>query len=481
VDIFREAESMSLFALNNMIVKAVEPPGLPVLDYLRDTAGLKGVKHACREGDCGSCVVLLGDRRDGHLQYRVVTSCLLHLGAVAGCHVVTIEGLNRRSLGPIQRAFADEGASQCGFCTPGLVVALTGYLLSADNWDRERVVEAVAGNICRCTGYVSILRVAETMLAQAREIIDPADDRIAALVRGRFLPDYFLGVEGLFEQLVPATVARQPYQGQPVVSGGTDTYVQKPDELAAADVFTIQPPVGPNIWNDGGHVYLSGSATAQDIKESNLLKARVGDVDRAMTLMGSLPIRLRATVAGNIVNASPIGDMTIVLLALDAEIALKKNTESLRVLPLRDFFLGYKNLDLHTGELVEWVRFPDSVSEASFNFEKVSKRTYLDIATVNTAISVRLEHDRILEAFVSAGGVAPIPKQLENTGSYLVGREPTAETARGAAACARDEISPISDVRGSAAYKRLLLGQLVLAHFHVLFGLEKGIDVGATV
>jgi xanthine dehydrogenase small subunit len=94
---------------------------------------------------------------------------------------------------------------------------------------------------------------------------------------------------------------------------------------------------------------------------------------------------------------------------------------------------------------------------------------------------VRLEHDRILEAFVSAGGVAPIPKQLENTGSYLVGREPTAETARGAAACARDEISPISDVRGSAAYKRLLLGQLVLAHFHVLFGLEKGIDVGATV
>jgi xanthine dehydrogenase small subunit len=359
------------------------------------------------------------------------------------------------------------------------VVALTGYLLSAENWDDEGAVESIAGNICRCTGYVSILRVVNAILSQVRKTIDPEEDRISALVRERYLPDYFLEVDGLFEQLIPPSAARQPYQGQPVVSGGTDTYVQKPDELAGADVFTIQPPPGPKIWNDDDHVYISGSATAQDIKDSRLLRTSVGDLDSAMALMGSLPIRLRATVAGNIVNASPIGDMTIVLLALDAEIGLKKSG-SLRSLPLRDFFLGYKDLDLRTGELVEWVRFPNSISEAVFNFEKVSKRTHLDIATVNTAISVRLDKGLIVEASISAGGVAPVPKQLAATGAFLVGREPTAETARGAAAVARHEISPISDVRGSAPYKSLLLGQLVLAHFHVLFGLEEGLDIEAT-
>ena len=142
--------------------------------------------------------------------------------------------------------------------------------------------------------------------------------------------------------------------------------------------------------------------------------------------------------------------------------------------------LGEQELDLRAGEMVEWVRFSTSLSEAVFNFEKVSKRTYLDIATVNTAISLRVHEGRIVDAFVSAGGVAPVPKLLEEKGAFLAGREPTAETARGAAAKARCEISPITDVRGSARYKSILLGQLILAHFNVLFGVEEGIVIGTS-
>jgi xanthine dehydrogenase small subunit len=233
------------------------------------------------------------------------------------------------------------------------------------------------------------------------------------------------------------------------------------------------------IWNDSDQIYLAATATAEDMKRSQLLDKKVGGIERAMRLMGSLPIRQRATIAGNIVNASPIGDMTIILLALDAEIGLASGNYR-RSMPLREFFLGYKKLDLRSGELVEWVRFDALPNGSHFNFEKVSRRTHLDIASVNSALSLELRQGRIRRACLSAGGVAPVPMQLHRTSDFLSGREPDAATAVAAAQMARSEVAPISDVRGSAAYKRLLLGQLVLAHFQVLFEIEAGLLEEAT-
>lgn len=463
---------MQRFALNDGLVEAAHPSGMPALDFLREHAGLTGVKHACREGDCGSCAVLVGEPDGAALRYRVVTSCLLPLGALTGRHVVTIEGLNRRQVGPIQSAFVAEGASQCGFCTPGFVVSLVGHLLEAEAWDHKLAEEAVAGNICRCTGYASIQRAIQRIIDRLRQAVDPGEDRVPALVREGFLPDHFLHAGELLAGLGPPPATRRPTKGQQVVAGGTDLYVQRPDELAHSEVFLLAERKGPLIWEDGGHVYLAASATAEDIKRSQLLADAVGALDRAMELMGSLPIRRMATIGGNLVNASPIGDMTIILLALDAEICLVDG-DARRTLPLRLFFRGYKDLDLQPGEIVEWARFPGGRSDCLFSFEKVSKRTHLDIASVNSAISLKLADGRIAAARVSAGGVAPVPLQLEGTSAYLEGRAPDADTARGAAALARSEVSPISDVRGSADYKRLLLGQLVLAHFHVLFKLEE--------
>jgi len=461
---------MLRFALNDGLVETATHPGLPALDFLRDDAGLTGVKYACREGDCGSCVILLGHVVGGTVQYRVVTSCLLPAGALHGHHAVTVEGLNGHALGPIQNAFADEGASQCGFCTPGFVVAFTGYLLEATQWDEREAIEAIAGNICRCTGYTSIKRSLAIVLDQLRSNVDPTEERIPALVREGLLPEYFLRVGDLVGDLEVAQPTSPPKGSQVIVAGGTDLYVQRPDELPERDVWVLPIETGNPIWQDGAHTYLAATATAEDMKRSEILEQSVGGIERAMRLMGSLPIRQRATIAGNIVNASPIGDMTIALLALDAEIGLVAG-EDQRSLPLREFFLGYKDLDLRNGELVEWVRFQTPTSGALFNFEKVSKRTHLDIASVNTAMSVEVRDGRIQTARVSAGGVAPIPMELRSTGDFLSGRLPDSATAFGAAEMARSEVNPISDVRGTADYKRLLLGQLVLAHFDVLFGI----------
>jgi len=470
---------MQRFALNNNLVEVEANSGLPALDYLRNEAGLTGVKFACREGDCGSCVVLLGQSENGAMRYRAVTSCLLPLVALDRHHVVTVEGLNRYNLTPFQSALDKEGASQCGFCTPGFVVSFAGFLLAAERWNEKAAIEAVAGNICRCTGYSSIVRAMASTLDRIRNRIDPAEPRIPALIREKFLPEYFLRIPDLLANLGPAPSKECPTSSQVVVSGGTDLYVQRPEELVKIDVFLVPPSAEPTIRIDGAHIYLAGAATAEDMKTSGVLAETVGAIDRAMSLMGSLPIRHRATIAGNIVNASPIGDMTVILLALDAEIGL--NVEDVRrTLPLRDFFLGYKELDLRPDEMVEWVRIATPGDGAVFNFEKISKRTHLDIASVNTAATLRLDRGLIAYACLAAGGVAPIPMQLPQTANYLFGREPTAETAIAAADVARSEISPISDVRGSADYKRLLLGQLILAHFNVLFGVDEDLVTEAT-
>ncbi len=456
------------FALNDRLVETGESPGVPALDYLRRNQGLTGVKYACREGDCGSCAVLVGQPTVDGIRYQVVTSCLLPLGAVANRHVVTIEGLNRTRLNPIQQAFVDNGASQCGFCTPGFVVSLTGHLLEAQSWDTGNAIEAVAGNICRCTGYASIIRSIDLLLDALRQDVDPLEPRVPALVRVRILPDYFLHVDDLVPPRSTQIAGDGPSPSHIVVSGGTDLYVQRPHRLEDGPIYIVPAPLTPAIRRDAGFIYLAATATAEDMKRSEILASSVGGIDRAMELMGSLPIRNRASIAGNLVNASPIGDMTITLLALGAEVGLVDRTDH-RVVPLEDFFLGYKKLDLRPAELVEWVRLRPGESGLLFNFEKVSKRTHLDIATVNTAISFRLEGGRLANVRLSAGGVAPIPMQLGRTMAILEGQEPTLTTALAAAETARSEVSPISDVRGSAEYKRLLLGQLVLAHFQVLF------------
>lgn len=468
---------MLRFALNDSMVEVSGHPGLPALDYLRDQAGLKGVKHACREGDCGSCVILLGRPTGQAFRYHSVTSCLLPLGALQGHHVVTVEGLNSAEPSLFQRAIESQGGSQCGFCTPGFVVSFAGYLLEAGIWQINEAIDAVAGNICRCTGYTSIVRAMESVLDHLKKNVNPEDDRISALAREDCLPEYFVGIPQRLSDIPPVSSDRVT-TGKLVISGGTDLYVQRPDELDTRDVVVLPVQPATAIWEDGDEIYLAGAATAEDIKQSQVLGEAVGDLSGAMTLMGSLPIRNRATIAGNIVNASPIGDMTIVLLALDSEIGLA-NGDHRRHIPLRDFFQGYKELDLRPGELVEWLRFPKPGATAFFNFEKVSKRTHLDIATVNTAITIEIENGRITAACIAAGGVGPVPMQLPQAAASMVGREPGAKTAERAARIARSEVSPISDVRGSAGYKSLLLGQLLLAHFNTLFDIEDFSTVSA--
>ncbi|MBS1545907.1 MAG: FAD binding domain-containing protein [Bacteroidetes bacterium] len=469
---------MTEFLLNDRTVRSNAPLGTTLLDVIRYNEHLPGTKIGCREGDCGACTVLVGEQRDGHVEYRSMTSCLLAMANVHGKHIVTVEGLTDElahgagveRLNPVQQAMVDQGATQCGICTPGFVVSLTGCSLSSEAVTKELAIRAVDGNICRCTGYKSIERAAEVAagLMASKDVKEPVQWAVAH----GFVPGYFAGIAERLKRISAPPSEVDPTS--PLLGGGTDLYVQKHDAMLHAAIHPLNKEhalMGIRIEN--GQCIIGGATVAGELLTSQELREYFPNLEKHLLLVSSTPIRNMGTVAGNFVNASPIGDLTAMFIALDSTITLSNEAAPgqghARKLKLKDLYLGYKQIDKKPEEILTSVQFNVPGKHTRFNFEKVSKRTYLDIASVNSAIRLELEGDTVREAHISAGGVAATPKYLGNTASFLVGKPISPETVRAATKVMNDEIAPISDARGTADYKRLLLRQLFFAHFLELF------------
>ena len=469
------------FILNDGEVETDAPAGLLVLDFLRNGERLTGTKEGCKEGDCGACAILIGELAGETVRYQPVTSCLVPLAEVHGKHVVTIEGCNLTGLNPVQEAIVEFGGTQCGFCTPGIVVSLHGLLLdNAKGLSLDDVKYALSGHLCRCTGYRSLKDCAATLERDlgSRLQTNVSASRVPALTAAGALPEYFTGIPRRLRALhatSPAPSGGGPVEGDGVrpapelcIAGGTDLYVQQGETIPGQPVAVLGGRSDlKGIRRIGGEFRVGGLTTFEEFGTDSAVIEAIPGIASFNHLIASWQIRNRATLAGNIVNASPIGDFTALLLALDARVVLDHG-DARRTVPLKEFFRGYKQIDLRPGELLVEVAFADPAG-AQVNFEKVSKRTCLDIASVNSACSVRTEGDTIREAHVSLGGVAPIPLYLHQTSRSLRGRTLDLETAWEAVRISQQEIAPISDVRGSAEYKRLLARQLLIAHFVTLF------------
>ena len=451
--------------LNDRVVRTSKPSGSLLLDFIRYDRGLTGTKIGCREGDCGACTVLIGSLVDGRLQYHSATSCLTPIGNAAGKHIVTVEGLNMEQLSPVQQAIVEEGGTQCGFCTVGFVLSLTGFCLQTEQpANYPAAIAAIDGNICRCTGYKSLERAAMQLTEALAD--RPAGDPVDWLVRNHFLPGYFQHVPEQLRKMQPAPASTN---GKPRVSGGTDLYVQQHDTLVEQDVTLLfGRPALKGITVEGGICTLGAQTTVADMLHSEALQAMFPRLSEQLKLVSSTPIRAISTLGGNFVNASPIGDMTAFFIALNAQLQIEGPSGTRRIF-LKNLYKGYKTLDLAPDELITAVSFAVLPANSRFNFEKVSKRTHLDIASVNTAMQITMDGNTITGVHLSAGGIGPVPTFLEKTCAWLQGKDLNSQTVRTAAEILQTEISPISDVRGSADYKRLLLRQLFYAHFIALF------------
>jgi xanthine dehydrogenase small subunit len=485
---------MLQFILNDKNIATDVPKGTTLLDFIRENQHLKGTKCGCREGDCGACSVLIGELSSDKMRYQNVTSCLTPIGNVQGKHVVTVEGINvseaqnssknavytegsletsnfklqsskfdNQGLTPVQKAMSDEGATQCGFCTVGFVMSLTGFCLSEKNAQNDGVIAAIDGNICRCTGYKSIERAA----LKIAELKDKNEGNATAFcIENEIVPPYFSDINERLKKLSASSY--QPSATAKIVGGGTDLYVQKHDEMPDADIdFVFNDPILRGVKKIGNRCEIGASATVSDLKNSDFLNQSFPNLQKHLKLVSSTPIRNIATLAGNFVNASPIGDMTVFFLALNATLILKNKEENRREIALKDFYKGYKTLDKTADEMVEKICFDlPKTDNTFFNFEKVCKRTHLDIASVNSAILLIVNDLGLIEsANLAFGGVAPIPFFATKTAAFLIGKPINEATFKAANDVLQTEIAPISDVRGSEKYKRLLARQLLLAHF----------------
>ncbi len=459
---------MIKFILNNQTVETALPKGTTVLDFVRYHKNLKGTKIGCREGDCGACTILVGELTGDSVKYRTQTSCLMPLANAGGKHIVTVEGINKPNdeLTEVQQALVDESGTQCGFCTVGFVMSLTGFCLDETEKTLDAAISAIDGNICRCTGYKSIERAAESLTKVLSE--KNGQSRLDFAVEKGIVPDSFANIKNRLSELIEQNPKSKIQNPKSFVGGGTDLYVQRPEEMVYSEAESLFDNFDlRKIEENGEFVEIGASVVVTDLLVSPVMQNIFPNLYKHLKLISSTPIRNMATLAGNFVNASPIGDMTVWFLALDASIIFNNDRE----IPLRELYLGYKTLAKTEDEFIVKIRFQKNVQ--LFNFEKVSKRAFLDISSVNTAISLRLSEscaaadnsNAVVEAHVSAGGVAPIPLYLQKTSEYLRGKEISDETISEANEILQTEISPISDVRGSESYKRLLLRQLFTAHF----------------
>lgn len=463
-------ESAIRFILNDREVSVRKPRGRLVLDFLRETERLTGTKEGCKEGDCGACTVLLGRLEGDRVRYVPMTACLIPMGELTGKHLVTIEGLNLETLSPIQEAMVDCGGTQCGYCTPGFIVAMTGWTLDERRPLEPDVVNGmISGNLCRCTGYRSIKEAAKRVVANAAPKLND-NDRIADLCAFRYLPEYFKTIPRRLAALrMPPEEVPRPGETRLLIGGGTDLYVQQGADIPAQPVeLLFNRDRVPPVHEADGNLVVDARMSFQDFGDDPLVRESIPDIQRYNELIASWPIRTRATLGGNIGNASPAADLTCLLLALDADLEIEGPAES-REVALKDFFKGYKKVAKTGDEIIRTIRFAKSAKTTRIHWEKVSKRPVLDIATVNTAARFEVEDSVILEARLAIGGVAPIPLYLKETSRFISKQSVTTDLVFEAIHLAQTEIQPISDVRGSADYKRLLARQLLLAHFLKVF------------
>jgi xanthine dehydrogenase small subunit len=433
------------------------PPSMTVLDWLRTRARLTGTKEGCAEGDCGACTIVLGHDVDGSLQLRAVNSCLMMLPQIDQRAVFTVEGLAGPdgALHPVQQAMIDADATQCGFCTPGFVMAMFAFHHGGEAADSALMHEALAGNLCRCTGYRSIVEACRRIAqGPADRFVAEAPALAEKLSAVPACTDYHCGTQTfLMPRSLDALFAAMEQQPNAILlGGGTDLglRVSKDREVLPAVIALQAVEELRQVTTRADAIEIGGAVTYSEMLPH--LDRHFPSFGALVRRIGSRQIRNLGTIAGNLATASPIGDSIPCLLALDASVKLMSRAGE-RVLPAESFITGYRKTALAAGEVIAAVRIPFLAPGQRFSVYKLSKRFDQDISTVIAAFRLERPGGKVQELRAAYGGMAARPMRASALETAVKGRPwepawlPDAETL-----LARD-FTPIGDHRGGAAYR----------------------------
>jgi xanthine dehydrogenase small subunit len=427
--------------------------------FVRYDERLTGTKIVCEEGDCGACTVLVGRRENGGLRYRPVNSCIQFLFQLDCTHVVTVEGLG---FTPVQDAMVRCHGAQCGYCTPGFVMAMAGMFETVDRATPDDVRIACTGNLCRCTGYESIIRAGvETENQPKVEELYPSAPILEAI---REIEREPVRIESFFKPTTLADAVAFKNEKTVIAQGGTDFGVWCTKRNFVADsILSLDALDGlGDITIADGMLVAGGRVTLAQFE--SVVRDLVPALAPIMDRFGSPQIKNAGTLAGNIANASPIADSLPFLFVSNAKLELTGKSGT-RTVAIADFYLGYKKLDLRPDEIITRILIPLPGDGDTLRLYKVSKRSHLDISTFTAAMLMRRTDGRIDSMRLAYGGVGPVVLRLKKTEEFLAGKPVAKETFAEAGEIARSEIAPITDVRGLKE-TRLQLAENILTKFY---------------
>ncbi len=434
-------------------------PDTMLLNYLRLTEKSKGTKEGCNEGDCGACTVVLGTAHNGGVHYQAVNACILMLGQIHGKELITVDDLARDGkLHPVQKAMVDTHASQCGFCTPGFVMSLFSLAHENRAVDRADVVDQIAGNLCRCTGYRPIIEAGLTVCNSVDDQWSRAQAETFKILNA-IDGDLFVGSDASFFA-GPATAEKlaelcAQFPTATIVSGGTDVglWVTKQMRTQSQIIYTGRAKGFSDITDHGDHLGIGAGVThAAAFEHLKKLHPDLGELARRF---GARQVRASGTIGGNIANGSPIGDMPPALIALGATLHLHFGKTS-RSMKLEEFFVAFGKQDRKPGELVWRIDVPKPAANQIFKCYKISKRFDDDISAVMGAFLFTIQDSKIIAARIAFGGMAATPKRASKTEAALIGK-----TLDEALNITLDDYAPIADMRASAEY-RVTVGNALL-------------------
>jgi xanthine dehydrogenase small subunit len=459
---------------------------MPLSDYLRYELGAVGTKVVCAEGDCGACTVLQGKLNNDQLAYQPVNSCIQYLYQLDCSHLVTIEGLKlpnikgSAALNPVQEAMVACQGAQCGYCTPGFVVTMFDFLT---HYPREKMPtacdfqEALTGNLCRCTGYESIIKAGLSVerdqmpaiesLFRPNEIITAFQDALMHSVE--LSGSNFDGETRLFfapNTVEDAIALKQRYPEATVIQGGTDISVacNKRGLEPSVIVSLANWPASLNAIQEFDDRISVGAKTTLMALEA-YANDKIPALSAILKTFGGPQIKYAGTLAGNIANGSPIADTLPFLMVMNAELRLQ-GADGIRKININQFYQGYKKLNLKPDELIIQIEIPKPLGNEHLKLYKISRRKHLDISSFTAAIRLQMQGETIEKASLAFGGVGPVVLRLSKTEAFLTGKTLTLPVFEDAAQIACSEITPISDVRGSQDYRMQLAENILLKFFY---------------
>ena len=455
-------------------------PTSTVLTFLRSLPSFKGVKEGCAEGDCGACTVVLAEiGSQGKLVYRTIDSCLVFLPMIHGKQLITVEHLafykeRHRILHPVQEMLIKTNGSQCGYCTPGVVMSLFGLFKTHQNPSRETIEDFLTGNLCRCTGYQAILEAAQKACSgNGTDHFSQYEPGVIGMLKeitGN--TDTFECTKGTQHYLKPFTLTealrlRKAFPASVIINGSTDVALRqtKKKELLTGIIDLSGVEEMCHYAEDQDAFVLGAGLSLEKVRL--FAKERLPALHNILKVFGSLQIRNMATLGGNIGSASPIGDTLPLLIAYKAKIRVCSHGAE-RTIGIGDFITGYRKIALGDDELITEIIIPKTGPETLVSSYKVSKRRDMDISTVSAAFRIELHKGTISEIILAYGGMAPAPVRAIKTENFLNGKSWSRSTIEDAMSVLDKEFTPISDARAEAGYRNTVAKNLLMKFYLLL-------------